>query len=154
MATPKKPGGPRSASRLAAAQALYQLSMSDEPNADLVTEQYVEHRLGQEIEGQTYVAADEALFRDIVAGAFGRLEEWDPVISDNLSAKWTLERLDPLLHSIARAGTYELACRPDIPTAVIINEYVDVAHAFYDRSETAFVNSLLDKVAKGLRSGG
>lgn len=152
MSAKQKTAGPRSAARLAATQALYQLSMSDDPNPDGVVAQYIEHRLGQEVEGDTYVAADQALFSDIVLGAQNRADEWDPVIASYLSEKWSLERLDPILASIARAGTYELAARPDVPTAVVINEYVDVAHAFYDRSEVSFVNSLLDKIGKHYRS--
>ena len=55
------------------------------------------------------------------------------------------------MRQILRAGTYELLARPDVPTAAIISEYLDIAHAFYDKREAGFVNGLLDAVAKALR---
>ncbi|TNE60651.1 MAG: transcription antitermination factor NusB [Alphaproteobacteria bacterium] len=146
-----KTGGPRSAARLAAVQALYQLEMSDEPKPKVVIQEYIRHRLGAEIEGDQYVDADQDLFADIAEGGWGRREEWDAAISPCLSSDWPLERLENIIRAIFRAGAYELAVRPDVPTAVIINEYVDVAHAFYEKSEAAFVNGVLDKLAKSLR---
>ena len=41
--------------------------------------------------------------------------------------------------------------RPDVPVATVITEYVDVAHAFFDKRETGFVNGLLDAIAKEAR---
>jgi len=149
--TPKV-GGPRSAARLAAVQALYQLDMSDEPKAKMVVEEYVNHRLGQEIEGDQYVAADANLFSDVVLGAWERREEIDEKLKGCLSSDWPLDRLEKLIHAIFRAGGYELVARPDVPTAVIINEYVDVAHGFYERTEASFVNGVLDKFAKAVRT--
>ncbi|NVJ69262.1 MAG: transcription antitermination factor NusB [Alphaproteobacteria bacterium] len=148
----KKVGGPRSAARLAAVQALYQLAMSDEPKAKLVVEEYVKHRLGAEIEGDQYVDADKDLFGDVVLGAWERRSEIDETLTGCLSSDWPLERLETLIHAIFRAGGYELTARPDVPTAVIINEYVDVAHGFYERTEASFVNGVLDKFAKAVRS--
>jgi len=147
-----KNGGPRSAARLAAVQALYQLEMSDDPKPALVIEEYIRHRLGAEIEGDQYVEADQDLFADITEGGWGRRAEWDEAITPCLSSDWSLERLENIIRAIFRAGAYELAARPDVPTAVIINEYVDVAHGFYERSEAAFVNGVLDKLAKSLRA--
>lgn len=148
-----KPGGPRSAARLAAAQAFYQLLMTPEPNVDAVAAEYIEHRLGAELEeGAQFVEADADMFKDILIGAWNRREEWATHVGANLSEKWTFERLDKLLVGILSAGCYELAARVDVPTAVIINEYVDVTHGFYEKSEASFVNSVLDKVSKAIRS--
>ncbi len=149
---PVKQGGPRSAARLAVVQAFYQLLMADEPNSDKVAAEYMEHRLGAELEGDQYVAADAELFKDILAGAWGRRDEWSQLIEAHLSAGWTLERVDKILMAALSAGAYELSARVDVPTAVIINEYVDVTHGFYERAEAAFVNSVLDKIAKQVRS--
>lgn len=149
---PVKQGGPRSAARLAAVQAFYQLSMADEPNAAKMADEYVEHRLGAEIEGDQYVAADPDLFRDILVGAWERREEWNTLIEAHLSQGWTLDRIDKILMATLAAGSYELSARVDVPTAVVINEYVDVVHGFYENSEAAFVNSVLDKIAKQVRS--
>jgi len=146
-----KPGSPRSASRLAAVQALYQLVRSDTPKPEFVIKEFLDHRIGAEIEGDQYVAADAEMFSDICEGAWSRRGEIDKVIAPNLSLNWSMDRMEHVVLAILRAGSYELIARPDVPTAVIINEYVDVAHAFYDRTEASFVNSILDKVAKATR---
>ncbi len=148
---PKK-GGPRSAARLAAVQALYQLEMAEEPKVKVVINEFSKHRLGQEIEGEQYSDADFTLFADIVDGAFGRLDEIDENIKPFLTPDWPFDRVEKLLRAILRAGCYEIIARPDVPTPVIINEYVDVAHAFYERVETSFVNGILDKMAHKIRS--
>jgi N utilization substance protein B len=56
------------------------------------------------------------------------------------------------MRAILRAGAYELIARPDVPVATVITEYVDVAHAFFDKRETGFVNGLLDAIAKAART--
>jgi len=154
MVSPKqqKQGGPRSASRLAAVQALYQLELSDEPKTELTVQEFIEHRLGAEVEGDQFVDADSDLFADIVKGGWDRSEEWDRLVTECLTKDWTLERLEPVVRAIFRAGAYELSARVDVPTAVVINEYLDVAHAFYERTEASFVNGVLDKLAKNIRS--
>lgn len=140
-----RPGSARSASRLAAVQALYQVEMGNESVARVLKE-FHDHRLGTEIEGETYIRADRNLFDDIVSGAWARREELDELIAGHLAEGWTLDRLDRPMRQILRAGVYELLARPDVPTAVVITEYVDVAHAFYEPREAAFVNGLLDRV--------
>lgn len=147
-----KSGSPRSAARLAAIQALYQLENGDETTAEMVVQQYIDHRLGQEIEGDQYVEADQELFSDITKGAWNRRSEWDDLISEHLSSGWKIERLDIVLLGIIRAGVYELKARPDVPTPVVINEYVDVANAFFERTESAFINGILDRIGKKVRT--
>jgi transcription antitermination protein NusB len=141
----------RSAARLAAVQALYQMEMEGTPLAKLLHE-FHEHRLGATIEDDTYAEAEVAFFDDIVAGADARREEIDGLIGERLADGWSLERLDRPMRAILRAGAYELIARPDVPVATVISEYVDVAHAFFDKRETGFVNGLLDAVAKAARS--
>ena len=150
--TPSKPrkagkGSARASARLAAVQALYQREKSGDPIAKLLTE-FHNHRLGATIEGEEYRNADPELFDDIVAGAVARGDEIDALITANLASGWALDRLDRPMRGILRAGVYELLARPDVPTATVINEYLDVAHAFYDTRETAFANALLDAVAR------
>jgi len=140
----------RSAARLAAVQALYQMEMEGTPLAKLLHE-FHEHRLGATIEDETYADAEVAFFDDIVAGADARREEIDGLIAQRLAEGWSLERLDRPMRAILRAGAYELIARPDVPVATVITEYVDVAHAFYDKRETGFVNGLLDAIAKAAR---
>ena len=140
----------RSAARLAAVQALYQLEMEGSALAPLL-HQFHEHRLGATIEGATYAEAEEAFFDDVVRGVDARRGEIDALIVANLASGWALERLDRPMRAILRAGTYELIARPDVPRASVITEYVDVAHAFFDKKESGFVNGLLDAVAKAAR---
>ena len=141
----------RSTARLAAVQALYQMEMEATPIAKLLHE-FHEHRLGATIEDETYAEAEVDFFDDIVAGADARREQIDALISERLAEGWSLERLDRPMRAILRAGAYELIARPDVPVATVISEYVDVAHAFYDKRETGFVNGLLDAIAKAART--
>jgi len=144
-------GGARSAARLGAVQALYQVEQSETPDPRLTVEEFRSHRLGKEIDGDLYARPDTELFEDIVLGAVERGEELDQRLAQALPPEWPLSRLDSVLRAILRAGAYEMAARPDIPTAVIINEYVDLAHAFEGGGEPAFVNGVLDRLARELR---
>lgn len=141
----------RSAARLGAVQALYQMEMEGTPLAQLLHE-FHQHRLGATIEDITYAQAEEPFFDDIVSGVDARRDEIDALITERLSNGWSLERLDKPMRQILRAGTYELIARADVPVGSVISEYVDVAHAFYDRREAGFVNGLLDAVAKSVRT--
>ena len=140
----------RSAARLAAVQALYQLEMEQTAMARLLDE-FHQHRLGAEIEDEQYLDADTAFFDDVVRGAHARRDEIDALIAARLAAGWSLARIDKTMLQILRAGTYELLSRGDVPTATVISEYLDVAHAFFDQREAKFVNGVLDAVAKGVR---
>jgi N utilization substance protein B len=139
----------RSAARLAAVQALYQQEMEGTPLPRLLHE-FHEHRLGAVIEDEQYHEAERDFFDDIVTGADARRDEIDALIGERLAQGWTLERLDRPMRAILRAGAYELMARPDVPVASVISEYVDVAHAFYDKRESGFVNGLLDSISKYL----
>jgi N utilization substance protein B len=151
MATTPKRSHSRSAARLAAVQALYQQEMERVPVPRLLHE-FHQHRLGATIEGVEYAEAEVDFFDDLVSGADARREELDGLIAGKLGAGWTLARLDKPMKAILRAGAYELVARPDVPAATVINEYVDVAKAFYDPRETGFVNGLLDALAKEVRA--
>ena len=141
---------PRSAARLAAVQALYQLEMEGTPMAQLLHE-FHEHRLGATIEDVTYARAEVDFFNDVVKGVEARRDEIDAAIAAKLSEGWSIDRLDRPMRQIIRAGTYELLARNDLPAGVIINEYVDVADAFYAKREKGFVNGVLDAIAKAIR---
>lgn len=141
---------PRSAARLAAVQALYQLEMEGTPMAQLLHE-FHEHRLGATIEDVTYAGAEVDFFNDVVKGVDARRDEIDAQIVAKLSEGWSIDRLDRPMRQIIRAGTYELLARKDLPAGVIINEYVDVADAFYAKREKGFVNGVLDAIAKAVR---
>lgn len=140
----------RSAARLAAVQALYQFDM-ESPDLLTLIDEFHRHRLGREIEDVEYLDADVAFFDDLVRGAVARREEIDTVLTRRLAEGWTLTRLDKTMLQILRAGAYELLARADIGVGTVINEYLDVTHAFFDTREAKFVNGLLDAVAKDVR---
>lgn len=140
----------RAAARLAATQALYQREMEGTAVPVLLHE-FHHHRLGATIEEAEYADADVAFFDDLVTGVVARQDEIDRAIAARLASGWTLERLDKPMKAILRCGTYELMARRDVPVGAAISEYVDVAHAFYERRESGFVNGLLDAIAKDVR---
>ncbi len=141
----------RSAARLAAVQALYQQEMEGTPLARLI-EEFHDHRLGATIEDAQYVDAERSFFDDVVTGVDARRDEIDAAITAHLAKGWSLKRLDRPMRAILRAGAYELIARSDVPVGSVISEYVDVAHAFYDKRESGFVNGLLDAIAKQARA--
>ena len=145
-----KQGGSRSAARLGAVQALYQIELGGASSSTVIDE-FIDYRLGEVIEGDYYADADRAFFTDLVKGVEARQAEINDHICASLSESWTLTRIEPVARAILRAGTYELIARPDVPTSVIINEYVDVAKAFFDDSKPGFVNGVLDRLAKIIR---
>jgi N utilization substance protein B len=110
------------------------------------------HRLGQEIEDAQYADADADFFDDVVSGVDARREEIDLLVDAKLGEQWKMGRLDKTMLQLLRCGTYELIARPDVPTATVIDEYLDVAHAFFDKKDAKFVNGLLDAVAKDVRA--
>jgi N utilization substance protein B len=140
----------RAAARLAAVQALYQNQMENTPQAQLLDE-FHRHRLGAQIDDDQYADAEVAFFDDVVMGVLARRDEIDDLIADKLATGWSLPRIDRTMLQILRAGAWELMARPDVPTATAINEYLDVAHAFFDSRETKFVNGVLDAIAKQVR---
>ena len=143
-------GNSRSLARLAAVQALYQREMTGGTVPGLLHE-FHRHRLGATIEDAEYKPADATFFDDLVAGVTARQNEIDALIAANLATGWALNRLDRPLRALLRLGVYELVARADVSTTSVIDEYMDVAHAFYDARETSFVNGLLDAVARAAR---
>ena len=141
----------RSNARLAAVQALYQLELNPGRGAQSVIGEFVHHRLGREIDGERYGAADEALFADIVGGVAADRERLDESISAALSDAWPLARLETLLRLILEAGAYELVHRADIPPRVTLSEYIAIAYAFFDGREPILANGVLDRLARTLR---
>jgi transcription antitermination protein NusB len=142
----------RGAARLAAVQALYQMDMTGAGLNEILA-QFESHWLGREVEGEQYLPAEAAFFREIVSGVLDAQRDLDPRIDAALEATWPLKRIEAILRSVLRAGAYELEKRTDIPARVIVSEYVDVAHAFVDKTETGMVNAVLDKLARSARAG-
>lgn len=141
----------RSAARLAAVQALYQQQMEGTALARLLDEWH-QHRLGKDIDEDNYGEAEVEFFDDVVSGVGARRDEIDELVMSKLAGGWTLARLDKTMLQILRCGAYELIARNDVPVAAAINEYVDVAKAFFDDREAKFVNGILDAIAKDARN--
>jgi len=145
-----KSANQRGAARLAAVQALYQMDIGGAGVLEIVAE-YEAHRLGNEIDGEQYRPADPAWFRAVVSGVVENQRALDPVIRAGLTEDWPLSRLDATLRAILRAGAWELSSKKDVPVAVIVTEYVDVARAFFDGEEPKIVNAVLDRLARKYR---
>lgn len=147
----------RSTARLAAVQALYQRQMEGTKVDELLVE-FHRHRLGERLDdedsesGEQLAAVEVDFFNDLVRGVDARRDEIDAAVTAKLSDGWTLTRLDKTMVQILRAGAYELIARADVPAAAAINEYVEVAKAFFDDREAKFVNGILDALAKEVRS--
>lgn len=140
----------RGAARLAAVQALYQMDLAGTGLNDIFAE-YESHWIGSEVEGDQYLPAEAAFFRDIVSGVVNDQTRLDPVIDTALESGWPLKRIDAILRAVLRAGAYELEKRKDVPARVVVSEYVDIAHAFVEREETGMVNAVLDQIARQYR---
>lgn len=142
----------RAAARLAVVQALYELDVS-EASVDAVITAFLKDRWLESVSDPGMTAFDAAHFGEVVRAVETRRPALDAAVNAALSAKLQVERLEVLLRSILRAGAYELSARYDIPANVIINEYVEVGHAFFGGKEPALVNAVLDSLAKSMGRG-
>ena len=140
----------RGAARLAAVQALYQMDIAGTGLNEILA-QFESHWIGREVEGEQYLPAEAAFFREIVRGVLDDQRRIDPMIDEALSRGWPLRRIETVLRAALRAGVYELDKRRDIPARVVVKEYADVAAAFVERDETGLVNAVLDQLARQLR---
>jgi N utilization substance protein B len=141
----------RTVARLAAVQALYQMEVSH-AGAETVIREFAEHRFDRDVEDMTLASADEAFFADLVRGVVKHQSDVDVAVVKRLAQGWKLERIDATVRAILRAGAYELAYRSDVPTEVVIDEYVELAKSFFEGPEPGFVNGALDAVAQDVRS--
>ena len=140
----------RSVARLAAVQALYQMEVAG-VGVEAVVREFADHRFGRDLEGQRLADADEAFFAEIVRGVVTDQAAIDAAIRKRLAANWKLDRLDATVRAVLRCAAFELRTRADVPSEVVIDEYVELAKAFVDAKEVAFVNGALDAVARDLR---
>ncbi len=140
----------RSAARLAAAQALYQMEVTEKGLDDILAE-FEAHWIGQEIEGDAYNPAELAFFRNVVSGVLREQAPIDQGIDAALAHGWPLRRVEALMRAILRAAYYELRHRADIPARVVVTEYVDVAVAFFGPDEAGMINAVLDGLARASR---
>ncbi len=142
----------RTVARLAAVQALYQMEIGG-AGAETVIREFSDHRFDADLEGAGILAqADEGFFAEIVRGAVREQGEIDQAIAKRLAQGWRLERIDATLRAMLRAATFELTHRPDVPTEVAIDEYVEIAKSFFEGPEPGFVNGALDGIARDVRN--
>lgn len=144
----------RRAARFAAVQALYQAD-AGELAIDRVIAEFKAHRLAEIFEplelGVPSPKVDEVWFAIVAGGSWAARDRLDPAIESCLADNWTLTRCGFLLRATLRAGAFELDQRTDVPVKVVINEYVELAHLFFSGDEPAFVNAVLDRLARVLR---
>ncbi|NVK18025.1 MAG: transcription antitermination factor NusB [Methylocystaceae bacterium] len=159
MSDKKKPSKSvkRSSARLAAVQALYEVELSDS-NVDDVLISFLKTRwdtpqeMGDESqETSPLTEPDKNLFTDLLRGVYSQKEQMEEMLAGALSQEWSPDRLETIVRIILMAGIYELYNRKDVPPRVVITQYVDVAHAFFEGPEPGFVNGVLDRMAKTLR---
>ena len=141
----------RAAARLAAVQALYQMDVAGKGVNDVLAE-FESHWIGREVEGEQYIEAEVAFFRDVVQGVLADQVFLDRTTNALLAEGWPLKRVEAVMRAVLRAAAFELKKRKDIPARVVITEYVDVAGAFQARDETGMVNAVLDKLARDMRA--
>lgn len=146
----------RSVARLAAVQALYQMETAG-AGVETVIREFSDHRFDRDLpvdggDGPRLAEADETFFADVVRGVVAEQVELDKAIVRRLAQRWRLERLDATARAILRAGAFELFHRPDVGTEIVLDEYVEVAKAFFQATETGFINAALDGIARDARS--
>ncbi|WP_282609138.1 transcription antitermination factor NusB [Pelagibius sp. Alg239-R121] len=140
----------RSLARLAAVQGLYQLELSG-GNAGGVVEEFLRHRLNDEVDGLDLSEADRDLLTVLIKGTTAERDRLDDMLAAVLSDDWPIDRLQTLLKVLLRTAVYELSERLDTPVKVVISEYMDLAHSFFSEKEPALVNGVLDRIAHSLR---
>lgn len=156
MSRPPKPRGrTRTASRVAAVQALFQSEQGGE-NPETVIDQFVRHRLGElpgtgGFEEGRVPDAEVPLFARVVRATVRQQDTIDRMLTQTLPAEWPLARIDPVLRALLRAGGAELAMTDGPPVRVVINEYLDVARGFFTGAEPGMANAVLDRMARLLR---
>ncbi|GGE19204.1 NusB antitermination factor [Gemmobacter megaterium] len=137
----------KSAARLYAVQALYQMEQSGQ-TMERVAREFESHRFGMVVDGVEFSDADSGHFRLLLDGAVNWQARIDQMTDRALVAAWPIDRIDPVLRALFRAAGAELLS-PGTPPKVVITEFVDVAKAFFpDRKEPKFVNAVLDHMAR------
>jgi len=141
----------RSAARLGAVQALYQMELSGRGLNGVLAE-YSGIRLGETFEDGECGKADVKFLKSILEGVLREQKTLDLKLNEYLSDSWKLPRLDATMRAILRAAAYELQFRKDVPAPVTISEYIDVTKAFFDEEEPKFINGVLDRYARWVRN--
>lgn len=140
-----------SAARLAGVQGLYEIELGGASVDNLVID-HLRERWVRSLDGEAQLDPDPALFKVLINGVTQNQVALDEMIGGSLDKDRGVDRLDAVLRAILRAGVFELHHRPTTPAQVIINEYVELAKAFYAGNEPGLVNGILDKLGHLLRA--
>ena len=141
----------RAVARLAAVQALYQMEAAG-AGVETVIREFLDHRFESDIDGRPLAPGDEVFFAELTRGVVAEQAVVDQAIRGRLAAGWRMSRLDATARSILRCGAYELLRRNEIPTEIVIDEYLEIAKSFFSGPEPAFINGVLDSLARDERA--
>jgi transcription antitermination protein NusB len=137
----------RTAARLAAVQALYALEVGEGSSNGVVRDVGL---LRQHDIPEALIEPDAELLRSIVSGVPERLDDVDSLVSGAMEGR-AFAHTEAVLRAILRAGVFELLHEAETPAGIIINDYMNIAHAYFSSGEPAKVNAVLDKVTKQLQ---
>jgi N utilization substance protein B len=137
----------RTAARLFAVQALYQMDIAQSPLENIIDE-FRAYRLDHDQEELSFSDVDDALFDRIMRGVVSDQVAIDQAVNDRLSDRWPLARVDSTMRAIFRAGAFELMNLVETNSKILVSEYTDIAHSFFEGPEVGMVNAVLDRVAK------
>lgn len=150
---------PRTISRMASVQALYQMDLAGTDAGEVIEQFLAPPPPAEDADGETDTdtltsleGGDVTFFADVVKGVVRRQREIDPLVDQQLRTGWRLVRVDSILRAILRAGVFELLERGDVPARVTINEYINIAKAFFEAEEPKVVNGVLDRIAHKVRA--
>ncbi len=143
----------RRAARLVAIQALYQLVLNGGGPVQALRDQ-LSYSGGENLDGEALVPPDTKLSERIVLGVHERRDDIDGMIEGALNPKRDVGRLDTVLRVILQAGVWEILAEPQTDLGIIVNDYLEITHGFYDGQESRLVNAVLDRLGKVLRDDG
>ncbi|MDR2794513.1 MAG: transcription antitermination factor NusB [Holosporaceae bacterium] len=141
--------GLRGMARLCAVQTSYKAGFCDQKIPDLINEKDQKIFISENLSSSEM---DEEFFKNLLSALYENGCLVDGMVGKHLSAGWKFERLDSVIKCILRLAITELHCFREIPTSVILNEYIEISKAFFEGSEIAFVNGLLNSAAQELRA--
>ena len=147
---PRKPPIAKSAARLGAVQALYQMDMSASDVGETLA-QFSSRVTGEDFDAGECGEADYKHLRDVVEGTVREQALIDVTVDKQLHKDWPLHRVNAILRAVLRAGAFEIMFKENVPAKVAINEYVNVAAAFFDKEEPALANAVLNALARARR---
>lgn len=150
MKTPRKPPIAKSAARLGAVQALYQMDLAASDLGETLA-QFATRARGDDFDDGQCGEADYKHLREVVEGTVREQALIDVTVDKQLDKDWPIHRVNAILRAVLRAGAFELMFKENVPAKVAINEYVNVASAFFDKEEPALANAVLNALARARR---